>query len=184
MLGQGSSPEAEPRIGQRGRQRAILREGVYAINLAQFLVITEEAVYRLDLAGQRELKTLVGWQNELNEIAGFSPVVIGGPVECPDPFIPDKKQYVDSMGIVTIMDGPSLAPGEIIAPAVGYDRTDKDYHNTNYQDTEAFLRRAGVASRPAIPCRSRTAPTSSTDGSPRSNPSRRWSCRLDTSAWS
>ena len=29
-------------IGQRGRQRSILREGVYAINLALFVVITEE----------------------------------------------------------------------------------------------------------------------------------------------
>ncbi|MBX9655679.1 hypothetical protein K2Y11_18850, partial [bacterium] len=29
--------------GQRGRQRAILREGVYAINLALFVVITEDA---------------------------------------------------------------------------------------------------------------------------------------------
>jgi uncharacterized membrane protein YqiK len=142
LLGQGTGPEAEPRVGQRGRQRAILREGVYAINLAQFLIITEEAVYRLDVAGQREVKTLVSWQNELNDIAGFSPVVIGGPVECPDPFIPEKKQYVDSMGIVTVMDGPSLAPGEIIAPAVGYDRADKDYHN-NYQDPEAFLRAGG-----------------------------------------
>jgi hypothetical protein len=33
--------------GQRGRQRAILREGVYAINVALFVVLTEEAVYTL-----------------------------------------------------------------------------------------------------------------------------------------
>ena len=32
--------------GQRGRQRAILREGVYAINTALFVVITESAVYQ------------------------------------------------------------------------------------------------------------------------------------------
>src|SRR6266403_2489523 len=31
--------------GQRGRQRGILREGVYAINLALFVVITEERVF-------------------------------------------------------------------------------------------------------------------------------------------
>jgi uncharacterized membrane protein YqiK len=31
--------------GQRGRQRATLREGVYAINTALFVVITEDAVY-------------------------------------------------------------------------------------------------------------------------------------------
>lgn len=33
--------------GQRGRQRAILREGVYAINPALFVVISEDAVYAL-----------------------------------------------------------------------------------------------------------------------------------------
>ena len=31
--------------GQRGPQRRILREGTYAINLVQFVVITEEQVY-------------------------------------------------------------------------------------------------------------------------------------------
>src|SRR5207302_10640138 len=35
FLGQGDEP-----VGQRGRQRAILREGVYAINLALFVVLT------------------------------------------------------------------------------------------------------------------------------------------------
>ena len=29
---------------------------------------------------------------------------------------------VDTIGIVTVHDGPSLPPGEIIAPAVGNDR--------------------------------------------------------------
>ncbi len=36
--------------GQRGPQRQILREGTYAINLAQFVVITEERVYYLPLS--------------------------------------------------------------------------------------------------------------------------------------
>src|SRR5919198_1456663 len=35
--------------GQRGPQRRILREGTYAINLAQFVVITEQGVYGLPL---------------------------------------------------------------------------------------------------------------------------------------
>lgn len=142
MLGDPTSPDADPSVGQRGRQRSILREGVYAINLSQFLVITEEFVYRLEFQDRRELKTLVSWQNELNEMGGFSPVVIGGPVECPDPLNPGKSMVIDSIGIVTVQDGPSLGPGEIIAPAVGFDRADKDYHN-NYQDPEAFLRSGG-----------------------------------------
>ncbi|MCA1684689.1 MAG: hypothetical protein LC745_01635, partial [Planctomycetia bacterium] len=142
LTGSGGGPDGEPDVGQRGRQRAFLREGVYAINLAMFLVITEEYVYRLELQGQREYKTLVSWQNELGKIGGFDPVVIGKPVQCPDPLIPEKTMVVDSIGIVTVQDGPSLSPGEIIAPPVGFERTDKDYHN-NYQDTEAFLRAGG-----------------------------------------
>ena len=142
MIGEATGPDAIPIVGQRGRQRSILREGVYAINVAQFLVITEEYVYRLDFQGQRELKTLVSWQNELSAMDGFSPVVIGGPVEYADPLNPGKMMVIDSIGIVTIQDGPSLGPGEIIAPAVGFDHDDKDYHN-NYQDPEAFLRSGG-----------------------------------------
>jgi uncharacterized membrane protein YqiK len=142
LVGAGTSPEHEPVVGQRGRQRAILREGVYAINLALFYVITEDAVHRLELGGQRELKTLVNWQSELGAMSGFSPVVIGGPIEAPDPFDPDRTVVVDSIGIVTVQDGPSLEPGEIIAPAVGCDRQAKDFHN-NYQDPEAFLRAGG-----------------------------------------
>ena len=48
-------------------------------------------VYRLEAGGSKELKTLVNWQNELSEIDGFNPVIIGGPVEAPDPLNPDKK---------------------------------------------------------------------------------------------
>ena len=129
-------------MGQRGRQRAILREGVYAINVALFTVVTEDMVYRLEAGGAKELKAVVQWQNDLSEVDGFDPVIIGGPIEAPDPFNPEKTTMVDSMGIVTVHDGPSLPPGEIIAPAVGVDRNDKDFHN-NFQDPEAFLRAGG-----------------------------------------
>jgi uncharacterized membrane protein YqiK len=142
------SPESP--LGQRGRQRAILREGVYAVNLALFVVITEDLVYRLNLQGQRELETLVNWQKELSDLDGFSPVVIGAPVEAPDPVNPEKKSLVDSIGIVTVQDGPSLAPGEIIAPGVGNDRDDPNYHN-NFQDPEAFLRAGGRRGRQYLP---------------------------------
>jgi uncharacterized membrane protein YqiK len=36
--------------GQRGPQRRILREGTYAFNLVEFIVITEERVYALSLS--------------------------------------------------------------------------------------------------------------------------------------
>lgn len=169
-----SSNEDPAQLGQRGRQRAILREGVYAINLALFVVVTEDVVYRLNLQGQRELETLMNWQKELRRMDGFSPVVIGAATrvvaeeteeaqgdmrrprarqaravpatEVRDPFDAEGAMAQDNIGIVTIQDGPSLAPGEIIAPAVGNDRNDPNYHN-NYQDPEAFLRSGGRRGR-------------------------------------
>ena len=150
LLGDARVEGREPHVGQRGRQRAMLREGVYAINTALFVVITEEAVYRLEFQGKRELEALVGWQNELKEIDGFDPVVIGGTISTPDPLNPDHQILVDTIGIVTVHDGPSLPPGEIIAPAVGSERSDKYFHN-NYQDPEAFLRAGGHRGRQYVP---------------------------------
>lgn len=174
----GENSEDETTLGQRGRQRAILREGVYAINLSLFVVITEDAVYRLALQGQHELETLMSWQQELRRLDGFSPVVVGAPAK-PAPieaegdesgerrarrrrdrepavevvgeaFDPDKASAFDAIGIVTVHDGPSLDPGEIIAPGVGNDRNDPNYHN-NYQDPEAFLRAEGRRGRQYVP---------------------------------
>jgi len=144
------SDSQENMTGQRGRQRAILREGVYAMNLALFVIVTEDAVFRLDMQGRQELATIVGLQKELNEIGGFYPIVIGAPVPAEDPLTPGRTMPVDSIGIVTIHDGPSLAPGEIIAPAVGNDASDANYHN-NYQDPEAFLRAGGRRGRQYVP---------------------------------
>jgi uncharacterized membrane protein YqiK len=136
--------------GQRGRQRAILREGVYAINLALFVVITEDMVYTLNVQGRHELERVIGWQKELREHDGFNPVVIGGLVEAADPLIPGKGMVVDSIGIITVHDGPSLAPGEIIAPSVGNDAAEGNYHN-NFQDPEAFLAAGGRRGRQYVP---------------------------------
>jgi predicted Zn finger-like uncharacterized protein len=205
--------EATP-PGQRGRQRAILREGVYAVNLALFVVITEDSVYTLpQLQSPQEARTVAGWQDEFRRTGGFDPVVIsapargqageGGPrpargdlpggeksmkcpgcgtvfavtlpetpgaartVKCPScgqamriigPPIPEAPvpldaeaaRYLDTIGIVTVHDGPSLPPGEIIAPPVGTDASAADYHN-NYQDLEAFLRAGGRRGRQYIP---------------------------------
>jgi uncharacterized membrane protein YqiK len=215
FLGEGDGEET-PR-GQRGRQRTILREGVYALNLALFVVITEDAVYRLP-QGENELQKLVSWQQELKRVNGFNPVVIGAPMrvlepeaddttprrvrgrgsaaseasptlmcpgcstsfsadptsetsggrpvyicpncgqriigpaipEAPAPLDNESQRSVDTIGIVTVQDGPSLAPGEIIAPPAGNDANDPNYHN-NYQDPEAFLRAGGRRGRQYVP---------------------------------
>ena len=68
-------------------------------------------------------EALVGWQNELKEIDGFDPVVIGGTDRDARPAAPGPPDHWSTrIGIVTVHDGPSLPPGEIIAPAVGIDR--------------------------------------------------------------
>jgi uncharacterized membrane protein YqiK len=61
--------------GQRGRQRAFLREGVFALNLALFVVITEEGV----LSGpvKEAAPRYADWHRQLQAISGFAPVVIG-----------------------------------------------------------------------------------------------------------
>jgi len=113
--------------GQKGRQRAILREGVYAINLAVFNVITDTGVHSLE-----HDPSLLQWHKQLAEVRGFDPVVIGS----------NMQNQFDNIGIVTTHDGPSLQPGEIIAPPVGNDAGDLHYHN-NYQDIEQFLLAGG-----------------------------------------
>ena len=58
--------------GQRGRQRAILREGVYAMNLAMFVVITESKVHALrGLQDRQEAEIVAQWREELLAIARF-----------------------------------------------------------------------------------------------------------------
>lgn len=119
--------------GQKGRQRAILREGAYAINIALFNVITEDHVFTLEWA-----KSLEEWQRQLKELGGFSPLIISG--------------SSDQIGVVTVHEGPTLPPGELIAPAVGTEKDDPNFHN-NFQDIEAFLRaggRRGVQYMPLI----------------------------------
>ncbi|MHC4248743.1 MAG: SPFH domain-containing protein [Planctomycetota bacterium] len=135
--------------GQRGRQRAILREGVYAVNLAQFVVITETAVFAGPIRDKMEERRYGAWQNELGTAGGFSPVVIGhGGRQAAE--LPETEKAgrlgsgeTDTIGIVTVHDGPPIASGEIIAsevkPAQGDDRRPHDY----FQDPEAFLALGG-----------------------------------------
>jgi uncharacterized membrane protein YqiK len=143
----GVADDLGTRRGQRGRQRAILREGVYAVNLALFVVITEDAVFALDgLSNRHERSLIAGWREELLAVEGFDPVVVGAPMEAADPLDPEHTVMVDGIGLVTVHDGLSLSPGEIIAPSVGNDPDQPDYHN-NFQDPEAFLRAGGQRGR-------------------------------------
>ncbi|MBI3162348.1 MAG: flotillin family protein [Chloroflexi bacterium] len=118
--------------GQRGPQRRILREGTYAFNLVQFIVITEERIYTLPLS-KEEGETIRGMAQVIAERGGFRPVVI--------------KDTDDSIGVVTVHDGPSLAQGEIIAPVVGDDPDQADTYHNKFQDADNFLRAGGQRGR-------------------------------------
>ncbi|MEN6429375.1 MAG: SPFH domain-containing protein [Coriobacteriales bacterium] len=118
--------------GQRGPQRAVLREGTYAFNLAQFVVITESRTYFLPMGSKEEEATIESMATYLHSIGGFDPVVIRG--------------TDDKTGIVTVHDGPSLPMGDIIAPPVGDKATDPNYHN-NFQNPEKFLAAGGFRGR-------------------------------------
>jgi uncharacterized membrane protein YqiK len=149
--------------GQRGRQRAILREGVYAINLALFVVVTEERVYCLEAHNRQEATTVNRFRQELLVNSGFDPVVVGAnsqphgageeslnakvAVGCEASEVTTRAG--DTIGIVTVHDGPALAPGQIIAPPVATDPENTHYH-ANFQDIEAFLAAGGRRGRQYI----------------------------------
>src|ERR1700759_4389510 len=110
--------------GQKGPQRKVLREGTYAINTTQFAIITDERVYGHALT-ERERDVLEGMQLTISERWGFAPFVLA--------------TDHDLVGIVTVHDGPSLPPGEIIAPEVGTDRHDEEAFHNNFQEPVKFL---------------------------------------------
>lgn len=138
-------PTGDALRGQRGRQRAILREGVYAINPALFVVITQARVYVLpQVQESSERNAVAQWQQELRDANGFQPIVIGR--RASTGATPENVVADDTIGIVTIHDGASLGAGELIAPPVGHDANPAHDHN-NFQDPEAFLAAGGRRGR-------------------------------------
>ena len=118
--------------GQRGPQRMIVREGTYAMNLAEFVVVTDAAILYLPL-GKEEAATFASMAQTIADRRGFEPIVLRG--------------NEDTIGIVTVQDGPALGQGDLIAPVVGEDASDaRTYHN-NFQDAEAFLAAGGRRGR-------------------------------------
>ena len=118
--------------GQKGPQRKVLREGTYAINTTQFAIITDERVYGNALS-QQERGVLDGMKQTIAGRDGFTPVMLAA----------DH----DLVGNVTVHDGPSLPPGEIIAPEVGTDLHDAETFHNNFQEPEQFLKAGGFRGR-------------------------------------
>ncbi len=118
--------------GQKGPQRKVLREGVYAINAAQYVVLTRAVTYALELA-RSDADTIVAMRTQIESRDGFHPIVIS-----------DAK---DVLGVMTVHDGPGLPPGELIAPAVGQDRRDVARYQNHFQDADRFLAAGGYRGR-------------------------------------
>jgi len=118
--------------GQKGPQRKVLREGAYAINLAQFVVVTKDRTFALSL--EREEESLLDQMAQvIEERGGFEPLVL--------------KDADDQIGVVTVHDGPGLAAGQIIAPTVGGDPADAASFHNSFQDPEKFLAAGGRKGR-------------------------------------
>jgi uncharacterized membrane protein YqiK len=113
------------RGGQRGPQRRILREGTWALNLAQFAVFVDQQVYALpierdDVPRFHSMSALIGDRD------GFTPIVLRG--------------ADDRVGVVTVHDGPALTAGEIIAVTPKGD-------DDRFQDADRFLALGGRRGR-------------------------------------
>lgn len=113
--------------GQQGPQRQILREGTYAMNLAQFVVVTDPRIEHLRLIRGDD----AAFQRMAQQIAerhGFQPVVV-----------PPGQA-----GIVTVHDGPSIPPGD--DPVGATDSRPRNDHD-NFQDADRFLAVGGCRGR-------------------------------------
>ncbi len=119
--------------GQKGPQRGIIREGTYAFNLAQFIILTQDRIYYLPMGTKAEESTIINMAQLLKERDGFRPLVIKG--------------SDDKAGIVTVHDGLSLNREDIIAPAVGDNPEDPATYHNNFQDPEKFLLAGGFRGR-------------------------------------
>jgi uncharacterized membrane protein YqiK len=118
--------------GQKGPQRRILREGTYAINLAQFVVLTPDQILYLPL-DRSEAATFAKMSAVIADRDGFRPKIIQG--------------TDDEVGIVTVHDGPSLQPGEIIAAMAGNDAQNSTTYHNNFQDADKFIAAGGQRGR-------------------------------------
>ncbi len=119
--------------GQKGPQRGMVREGTYAFNLAQFMIITEDKLYYLPMGTRAEEMTIMKMAEMLKERGGFKPIIIKG--------------ADDKVGIVTVHDGPSLNREDIIAPTVGDSAAEPEVYHNNFQDPEKFLKAGGFRGR-------------------------------------
>ena len=135
-----TSPAFLAKGGQKGLQRKILREGTYAINLAQFVVLAENHVYALPLPGDANVDAkggiggiLAAVHDDLVARGGFRPLVI----------------REDKLAVVTTHEGQSLPEGTIVAPIVGADPADAHALPPRFPEPGNLHRRRRLQGPPA-----------------------------------
>jgi hypothetical protein len=134
--------------GQRGRQRGVLREGLHAVNLAVFTVLTEDGVFA-GPGAKDEAERHESLRRDLREIGGFAPVVIGrgGSDPAADEDGADADAAGAAVGIVTVHDEVGEERSGVLdfrVRARGRRRGHDDY-----QDPEAFFALGGRPGRQA-----------------------------------
>lgn len=127
--------------GQKGPQRQLLREGTYAFNLAQFIIITKDKVHSI-FTSKAESEQIETMRSDLLRVSGFLPVVISSSKNLEQDEFGNTIKTKDTIGIVTVNEGPTPDNGAIIAPIVGEGITNEYYHN-NFQEPEKFLAAGG-----------------------------------------
>jgi uncharacterized membrane protein YqiK len=98
----------------------------------QFVVLTPDQVLYLPL-DKSEAATFAKMSAVISDRDGFRPKIIQG--------------TDDEVGIVTVHDGPSLQPGEIIAGMAGNDAQNAATYHNNFQDADKFIAAGGQRGR-------------------------------------
>lgn len=87
--------------GQKGPQRQILREGTYAFNLAQFIIITKDKVHSI-FTSKDESAQIETMRSDLLRVNGFTPVVISSSKTMEEDELGNALKTKDTIGIVTV----------------------------------------------------------------------------------
>lgn len=144
--------------GQKGPQRSILREGTYAFNLAQFVILTEEETYFIPIGSKAENDKIRQMSDVLKQRDGFNPIIITSAMNSKGAYnnrsqTGEGKQTSvatshyhaerDLIGIVTTFEGRSLPSDETIAPIIGDNESNSKSNHNGFQNIESFINAGG-----------------------------------------
>ena len=144
--------------GQKGPQRSILREGTYAFNLAQFVILTEEETYFIPIGSKAENDKIRQMSDVLKQRDGFNPIIITSAMNSKGGYnnrsqTGEGKQTSvatshyhaerDLIGIVTTFEGRSLPSDETIAPIIGDNESNSKSNHNGFQNIESFINAGG-----------------------------------------